>query len=71
MDENRVWLDALLNHLHTQEIIYGYLNIKENQESLLRDKGLDDILYLFYVNAIEIYLKSLPDEEKRNRGING
>ena len=72
MDENdNLWSDTLLNHIQKQEIIYGWLNIEENKQLLLKDKGVDDIIYLFYINAIDLYLAALTDEEKGKRGMNG
>ena len=71
MSEDKLWVSTLLNHIRTLEGIYGHLNVEENKEKLLKEKGLDDIIYFFYVNAIDTYLENLSEEEKKERGMNG
>lgn len=62
-------MDKILDEIYTLEIIYGWLNIPENRDKLLKDKANDDVLYLFYKAAIDLYLYSLTDTEKEKRGM--
>lgn len=62
-------LDKLIDEIQTLEFIYGWLNLSENKTQLLQDKADDDILYLFYEMAIDLYLQSLTSTEKEKRGM--